>query len=156
MFLSCTSQSKKDVATFEDCDIPAPSAIFNPEFDSISKHDFSLKKDHSVERLEFTDGLQLELIQSGCKNFRQEFVFTLPGEISNLEMEQWALLGGQLFRKLASVSPAVAPLNMEAQVIEQNQLNFKKGESIDVDGGQITLDYVKGKDESLLIVIFNM
>ena len=143
--------------SFSDCSLPAPVAVFNDALAAVKSHDFQLKDLEGIEEVEFTNGMHLTLIQSGCETVRQEFQFQIPGsDFPPNDTEYWIAEALRQLRYLAGLGPQYLSLNDWAQAIEMNKNQFRLGEPAEIQVGfRAEIDRILYADHATVLLILS-
>ena len=99
----------------------------------IQNHNFQLNGQNATESAIFSNGLVLELSQTGCDHIQQTFQFTTekPGEGD----PNWFFLTAQQFEYIGRLSPKFIPLVSWAEMININASQFKLSEPLEIENG---------------------
>ena len=156
-----TSEIESD---FSKC----PNGAIPPIFDADSSG-FVVDQNHEIqkglikEQVIFADGIQLELIQSGCYVLKQNYKFKFPKRTAETNPQFWLALAMGQFEKMANVDEGF--LNI-AQLIYQNGGQMKLGEPFNglIPMGEgyeetsytLIVDKFETDEEQLLVVNFDL
>ena len=152
LILACGSE-KKSNEPFGDCQYGAPKAVFKPEIPKLSKHSFQLNKNAAIEKVQFDNGIALELIQSGCEKPKQEFQFTIPASTNNFKDGDWINMGIDMFAYMGRLAPELQPFLMWQGALSDRMDQLKLGLPHELEQGFfVKLDKVAGGDSGLLLV----
>lgn len=88
LILSACRQTAKGDA-FSGCAYTEPEPIFSENTPGIERHSFQLGTQESTEQMEFGDGLNLSIRQSGCDHRKQQFEFQIPGSYTEKNADYW-------------------------------------------------------------------
>ncbi len=147
----CIIYSCSGSNTATDCDVPAPEAIFNKNINDIKNHSFELKDHIAKEQIVFSNGVTLEIFQSGCEKIVQEFVFDVPNE--QIEYKQHTQQAIKQLRFISSLDAKYIAFDQWAQAIKALEPEFFEAEEVEVSPGfMVRLDRIKG-DKSHKILI---
>ncbi len=137
-----------------DCRFGQPKPIFSDQLSGITEHRFEAKGQQAQERLRFSNGLALELLQSGCNSIQQEFRFLLlPSEEPVAESVDWLGKSAELLQYLSSLSEEHMGFAQWAQIIESQKSQLKLGQQVEVQPHIfVMVDRIKMGNENLLIV----
>lgn len=143
--------------SFSDCPNPAPVAVFSNTLASVKSHRFQLNDLEGIEEVEFTNGMHLTLIQSGCETIRQEFQFRIPGsDFPSDDTEYWITEALEQLRYLAGLGPQYLSLNDWAQAIEMNREQFQLGEPAEIQVGfRAEIDRIRYADHATVLLILS-
>ncbi len=148
--LGCTN-SNKTSDPFADCKAGKPEAIFAGDFSQVTKQHFEIKNKEGIEKVQFENGLSLELINQGCDLVTQLFQFEVPGQ--HPDSTNWMNLAASQFTYLSRTSDAHASLGMWSQALEQMGPSMHLGEKMMLQPGfHIKVDKVQGGDNTTLLV----
>jgi len=147
--MGCGESSNKD--PFADCEGGKPEPIFNGEFATVSEQHFEIKNMEAIEKVDFENGLHLELVQQGCDKITQLFQFEVPGQFE--QNHNWMQLAAEQFIYLSKVSDKHASLAMWSQAIQEFGPQLKLGEKMALGPGfNIKIDKVHSTDNTTLLV----
>lgn len=136
------------------CVYGSPTAIFSPDLEKISKHQFKVNGQNGMEAITFTNGLQLEILQGGCNAIKQEFRFVLPGKTSETAPEYWIATVIQLFHMLGEISEKHLVYHQYGKAIEEKGPQINLGESFTLENGfNFKIDHIAGNDQNILVVV---
>jgi len=139
--------------TSKECTYGSPAAIFNKELKNVLDHQFSTKGQEAQENIVFDNGLKLEVLQGGCNSLKQEFRFTLNGNVEEDGKSFWINQAGQLFHFLGSLSDQYLVYHQYAQALKEAEPQMNLRESFLLgEGFFIKLDHISGTDYELLVV----
>ncbi len=154
---SCNSNSdhKKAIENkFSECKYGKPQAIFSDTLQHIEAHHFTMQGKAGIEQVEFDHGVQLELIQTGCNQIRQEFRFDLPGNHDEKNTADWVRESHLLFRYMGTLSEAHVSLTFWGNALLDQIQQIKMGQALALAPGfSATLDKIPGTDQTTLIVV---
>ena len=149
-FFSCNSSSGEQQ---DDCPYDPPTAVFPEGNPQIAEHQFRLDGQVGSEQVVFANGIELELIQSGCTDVRQEFRFRFPKPDTDLGPEEWLDLTVAQFNYMGSIDFSLQPFQEWARAMSQIGADFKLGEPVEVGPGfYVRIDRILSSDHSLLLV----
>lgn len=135
------------------CKFGQPAAIFSDTMKMVKKHHFEIKDKTGVELVAFSNGMMLEVEQSGCNEIHQQFTFILPGDFANTNDGFWKTLAVKNFRLLSSSSPQLMAFSGWADAIESVSDKLKLAEPIEVSKGiQVRLDKILSSNQAMLVV----
>jgi hypothetical protein len=150
LWLSCGGEP--DQEENNDCAAGKPIAIFRPDLDRLTQHEFSSSGQQATEKMTFTNGTKLEIFQSGCEATAQEFRFTLS-KVEAPNDEAWIKLAESQMRFLASLGPEYEPFNGWATAIAGYAPQFKLGQELEVGPGYfVKIDRIRSNDSDLVII----
>ncbi len=145
-FFACGPSSKP-------CTYGSPTAIFNKELKGVLEHQFSVKGQDAQESIAFDNGLNLEVLQGGCNALKQEFRFSLKGNIEEGDKMVWINQTAQLFHFLGDLSDQHLVYHQYAQALKTVATEINLGESFPLgEGFFIKLDHIAGSGYELLVV----
>ena len=146
MISACKTETGK-------CKFGEPTAIFSDTMKMVKKHHFEVKEKTGIELASFSNGMMLEVEQSGCNEVLQQFTFILPGDFSKSDDNFWKTLAVKNFRLLADSSPKLYPFNGWADAIESVKDRLKLAEPVDVEKGtQVRIDKIMSNQQTMLVV----
>lgn len=138
------------------CKFGQPTAIFSDTMKVIKKHHFEIKDKTGVEMAAFSNGMMLEVEQSGCNDIHQQFTFILPGDFASTNDDFWKTLAVKNFKLLAESSPQLTAFTGWAQAIESVSDKLKLAEPIEVEKGtRIRIDKILSSNQAMLVVQFS-
>lgn len=175
LLMSCGSDSSKQAeiavteaemeADFSKCphNEPIPPIFTKDSTGYVVDQSHELFKGHIEEKVVFSDGIKLELRQSGCNVLKQNYQFTFPENVEEDNPQFWMALAMGQFEKMANVEEGF--LNI-AQLIYQNGGQMKLGEplnsSIPMGEGygetnyMLMIDRFTEGEQPLLVVNFDL
>lgn len=132
LFFACNNSDP-----FADCQYGRPQAVFSATLPQIKQHTFTLADQQGIEQIQFTDGNKLELIQKGCNDIVQEFIFELPGQFKSEADDTafWIKKALERFRYLSQLDEQYADLEMWVQAIGAVAPQLKLGDKTEVQSG---------------------
>lgn len=144
LLFSCKSEQEK-------CKFGTPVAIFSDTMDMVETHNFEAKNQEGNENVVFKNDVELQLIQSGCNEVKQEFRFTIPplpeGD------PNWILVAAGLFDFLGSLSPDLAPFTFWGDAIGRAAADIKLGETKELEQGfSVKIDRIPSEEKNILTV----
>lgn len=153
-FFSCGNETKTvSDKPFGDCRFGAPKAIFSDEITKIVSHEFQLNRQTAIERVNFEDKIELELIQSGCEKPKQEFQFTLPFNSKGLTDENWIDLGIDMLAYMGNLSPSLQPFLFWEKALKEKKGQIKLGLPLELEQKHfIKLDKVPSDGTGIIII----
>lgn len=135
------------------CKFGDPTAIFSDTMKMIKKHHFEIREKIGIELASFSNGMMLEVEQSGCNDIRQQFTFILPGDFSKSDDAFFKTLAAKNFRLLADSSPKLYPFTGWADAIDAVKDRLKLAEPIDVEKGTtVRIDKIVNNQQTMLVV----
>jgi hypothetical protein len=153
MITSACGQSTSDHAENQDCKYGTPEALFGAEQPGVSAHSFTAKATEATERVTFSNGIRLTLLQSGCNHIRQEFRFELSEVPEDAGQQFWIMRTVELLRMLSSAGPNYAAFATWADEIEQRRENIKLAESFAIQQGfYVRIDRIRSGDNATLVL----
>lgn len=148
---ACKNNAAKD--SFSDCKYGRPEAIFEPSLSDISNHQFSVEKNESIEDIQFKDGRELRIMQSGCDRIKQEFHFKLPGDLKDKDANFWLLAAVNQFKQLSALGPNYAAYDLWAQAIARKADEIKLAQETELEAGfTFTYDRIISSDHAILML----
>lgn len=104
-----------------------------------------------IEVISFSNGVFLEIYQSGCDSLRQEFRFRLPEAPADGNWLQEAMTQ---FSMLGTLGPDYAPFGHWGEAMAGFSETFKPGQPMELEAGfWMQVDQIESFDGSTLIVI---
>lgn len=153
ILFSCDNSGSSSNETV-DCSMGKPQAIFDEKNPQISSQSFSLNKSSSLEMVEFSNGLKLELTQSGCEFVKQQFQFSFEENTTDFPKEFWIERAIQKFRFLAKLDEKYQPFMLWASFIHNKKEQFNLNIPLELEPGHFaTINKISSQNESHLIVI---
>lgn len=154
LIISCNnSSSSKEV---EDCPYGSPVGIFSKELPDVVAQEFKLNGLEGVEYVQFSNGIKLELIQSGCEKIQQEFRFTLQEPVQSSDPEIWAEFAIQIFNYMGRLDVSLSQFSFWSQAFEELRSDLSPGNAVQLEAGRwVKLDGINSSDHSILIVILS-
>ena len=153
LFLFSCGDSPSD--PWADCKLPKPTAIFANN-NNVTNHQFNIKGLLGTETATFRNGVDLELIQSGCEKINQEFKFKFAGKHADKNADFWVKEAITQFRYMAGLSPNLVHFGDWASAIEVNASKLKMGQETEVAPTiYITIDKIVSSDVTLLLVLLS-
>ena len=141
---------------FADCQYGKPQPVFSNQTPRVVQHNFTIRALQGIEQVVFDNKTKLELIQKGCDDIRQEFVFEIPGSFSSQPDDFWIQRAVAQFRFLSALDPQYADLQLWAQAIEANAPQMKLGENTQVQPGFfVKINRIVSTDYVILTVEFS-
>lgn len=149
LFFGCENSTEKS----QECPLGQPTPIFSDSLNQVQAHQFELNGQSSLETVSFTNGVVLELAQSGCEEISQEFQFKLK-EIENKgNTLSWVNAGVQQFRFMSGLDEKYAPFFQWATSIDDQKEKFALNTPMELAPGFfVTFNKVPGNDYNILIV----
>lgn len=155
LLVSCSS-NEKDKNQFADCKYGEPIAIFNPGLEALASHHFEIDRAISTEKLQFKDGLEVTLIQSGCDERKQEFQFKLVGDYQDKADKFWIDKTLDLLQKLGRLSPEYQVFNAWAEALSLQGEQIRLAEATEVQPGFfVRIDKILSQDHAILLLILS-
>ena len=138
----------------KSCQHGDPTPMFSNELEGVVHHDFQKKNQQSVEMVSFDSGVDLEVLQEGCENLKQEFRFTVKGNRENVPDSLWMKEASRQFAYIATLSAKLMPMKQWGDAIEQVRGQMKLGEPAALSENiHLTIDRINGRGESTLLVV---
>lgn len=148
---SCGGAPGQDA--FADCRYGAPEPIFHASLPAVARHDFQLLKGQGIEQLAFKDGLELEVLQSGCEYIEQEFRFRQAGKFQKAPPDFWIDEAARIFNRLGSLGPEYLSYYSLAQAIDEQAGRIRLGQDIELQPGFFfKMEPISAADETTLVV----
>lgn len=150
-----TNGSEESVETTnKDCKYSAPIAVFSDTIEQIKMHEFTRKGQEATEKVVFENGVELELIQSGCNNVYQAYNFYLSIEDNSSEVAYWLDFSIGQFRYMAGLDETYFQLNGWANALANVGNQLRLGKKVQVEPGfYVTLDKIWTGEKTLIQVI---
>lgn len=143
----------KQGKTGSDCPT-TPSAIFSGGLEGVENQDFIQTGKDGLEVVTFSNGVFLEVHQSGCDSLRQEFRFRLPSPPAGDAPEAWLAEAQNQFRFLGALGPDFAPFSQWADALSGFEEDFRLGQPMEVEEGfWMKVDKVQSFDGPTLVVL---
>jgi len=143
-------------STVDECPLGDPTPIFTDTLQAVQQHEFSRQEDRSEEQIQFRQGPDLTIYQSGCENLRQEFQFVANAYSEERPAAAWVQEGADQFYRLADLGEPYRGFAEWARFMELKAEDFKLAEARAVEPGYyITVDHIKGQQNGTLIVILS-
>lgn len=133
-FAGCANEPPAD-ELFTDCRYAAPKPIFHEGLESVARHHFQLEQGKAVESLSFDDGLQLQILQTGCDHIHQEFRFELDGGDTAAPDNFWISEAAGQFYRLGQLGASYVVYLSLARALDERNGQFRLGESIELQAG---------------------
>lgn len=139
---------------FSKCPNGAIPAIFDTMQSElvISQH-FEAGKASVEELVTFKNGVQLKLMQSGCKILKQRYEFTLPTKLEEANPQFWIVLAVSQFEEMSAIEPGFATLR---DIILSNGKEVKLGLPFQGEDYSFTIDKFETEGKTLLVVDFEL
>ena len=154
--LSACTGSEKNKEPFANCKYGQPIAIFNSALPGLASHQFDLEMTTSTEILQFKDGLELTLVQSGCDDRIQEFQFKLMGNYQDQPNEFWIEQTLDLLQKLGRLGPDYQVFNAWAEALDLQGDQIRLAQSTEVQPGFfVRIDKILSQDHAILLLILS-
>ena len=81
VFIGCGNESSPSKKTSEQnqekCKYGTPTPIFSDALSKVTDHSFSAEGQKGIEEVSFENGVELELLQSGCNEILQSYQFKI-------------------------------------------------------------------------------
>lgn len=156
LFLTILTVACRNSSSTNACKYGKPAAIFAAQQPGIQSHTFTAQGNEATEQVEFSDGLQMTLLQSGCNEIRQEFQFSLPGNFQDKAPDFWIELSIKLMQRLGSLGPDYNGFTMWAQSVAEQRANIKLSEPAALQQGfYITIDRILSTENATLVLILS-
>ena len=153
MFLLVACASGEPEAPFEHCKYDRPEAIFYEGLPGLRTHNFQLDQHTGEETLQFSDGLVLKIIQSGCNTIRQEFHFRLPDKFGEEPESFWVSYTVELLERLGSLGPDYLAFSSWAKAIDRKEESIRLGRSLALqEGFYARIDRLQNDDYTILLL----
>lgn len=135
------------------CKYGAPQSIFSPELEKVVSHQFEVIKQDASEQINFENGIELEIIQSGCDSIRQVFQIVFHQDLSKEKPEYFIEKSIELFHYLGSVSSKHFSLNVLSQTIQDRFHDFKLGQPLELQPNfYIKIDKIGSMEQTMLAI----
>jgi hypothetical protein len=135
------------------CHYGNPQAIFSEQLDKVILHQFSTNNQDARELVNFENGLELEIFQSGCDSIQQVFQSKFEGDLTKEPSAYFVEMAIQQFFYLGTVSSEHFSLNYLSQTIRDQFHNIKLGQALELQANYfIKIDKVSSQSETVLIV----
>jgi hypothetical protein len=132
----------------------SPSAIFSKDLQGVDSQDFIQTGKDGLEVVSFSNGVFLEVHQSGCDSLRQEFRFVLPASPPEDNPGAWLAEAQAQFRFFGSLGPEYAPFSQWADALSGFEEDFRLGQPMEVAGGfWMQIDKIESFDGHTLVVL---
>jgi hypothetical protein len=132
----------------------SPSAIFSPDLAGVESQDFIQTGKDGLEVVSFSNGVFLEVYQSGCDSLRQEFRFRLPSPPPADAPGAWLAETQNQFRFFGSLGPEYAPFSQWADALSGFEEDFRLGQPMEAAGGfWVQIDKIDSFDGPALVVL---
>ncbi len=153
-FLSnCGSTSKKNAGPFADCKYGKPTAIFNNEIPTVTENSFKIEGKEGLEKVIFEDGMELEIIQSGCNEVKQELFFRFKNKKFGSDFEMMTNAVQQLL-DLGDLDEKLKAFTFWAQAVMKKPNTIKKGKALEVEPYTfVTIDQIDDQDDTIIWII---
>jgi hypothetical protein len=154
LFSDCQNDAKSK-KPFANCPCGTPLPMFNETLpEHIATRNFSLSNDAGIENVKMKNGTILQVVQTGCKDIKQEFTFVYTDpKYKTYTDAQWIQNAVDEFLKIASFSPTFVSFQQWGSAMEHFKSNFKIAEKTELEKGFfITIDKIVSESESSLIV----
>ncbi|MCI5082551.1 MAG: hypothetical protein MRY78_12705 [Saprospiraceae bacterium] len=149
--IACGSEGTSD--PFANCKYSQPAPIFKGPNTGIVSHSFKLEGTQGIEEVQFSNGMNLTLVQSGCDFIRQDFQFRLNGNLRNKEEAFWIQKAVESFQFLGSLGPQFLAFNAWGQAIENIKGEIRLGAYTELQPEYfIKLDRVLSSDHAILML----
>lgn len=137
------------------CRLGDPVAIFNESLEDVQTHRFSHEGRNAEEYVSFSNGLNVEIHQSGCEQVRQEFRFQLPERGPDAsDTETWARAASNMYFFLGSQGIEYQVFQEWGGIIDQQAAQFVRGEPREVHPGfWVEIDPVQTETSTMLRVV---
>ncbi len=153
LLLTLACQNENADEYFSNCRYGKPKAIFSGSIPGIEGHDFRIKSLKGIEEVNFSDGVELTIIQSGCDSIRQDFQFTLPGNYEKEEAIFWVTKAVEEFQRLSRLGPDYLVFSSWAQSINARAETIQLGISEEIQPGfYVRVDAVPSSGDAILMV----
>lgn len=133
----------------DDCSSALPKAVVKSSSDLITNYRIFNNNSRDIEeRFSLVDSHQVEIRQTGCKDFTMEYVFVLGHYATT---EKWILDAAYaLMREIKLVTYNNINRLLKAIKITIDKGSWKRGEPIEIvkDHEWVVIDVIKAKDNS--------
>lgn len=156
--LGCSSDNpsndNKNPSINEACKYGAPTPIFSKDLEKVTKHAFTAEGQKGVEKVKFENGVDLELLQSGCNELTQSYRFFLQGDLEGND-QFWAEQAVEQFRYLSTLSENHLSFSLWAGAIQNSVEFISLGESFEPEPNTfIKIDKIPSGEKTILVVTF--
>ncbi|RMG85377.1 MAG: hypothetical protein D6714_06065 [Bacteroidetes bacterium] len=135
----------------ETCKTGKPVAVFSDALAGIERHDFTVNGNNSVETVTFSNGVRLELSQSGCETLTQEFRFYITGYKPTDDPKEWIDLAIAQFDFLGGLDPELAHFSSWAAALRQARDNMHTAVGYELAPGRwVKIDRIVSGPEIIL------
>ncbi|MCS7035447.1 MAG: hypothetical protein RMJ33_12000 [Saprospiraceae bacterium] len=131
-----------------------PEPIFSKDLPHVVEYRFERQGAQSLESLLLDTQVLLEIGQEVCRDTRQEFRFTVPGDYSRFPDSMWLKEAARQLVFLSSFSPKQAPLKAWADALEAARPAMRLGEEAELQPGiYARVDRIVSPEQSTLLLI---
>ncbi len=148
--MGCTSEG---TSSGEDCKMGRPAPMFSDTMRFVAQHRFEAEGQKGIEAVKLKNGLDLEILQTGCNDLMQEFRIKQKGDYQYKDDRFWIQGASQSMALLSVTSPNLAGLNQWAMTIANFESSMKLAEPFEPEPGiAVTVDKILGKEQATLII----
>ncbi len=152
LILSACRQTAKGDA-FSGCAYTEPEPIFSENTPGIERHSFQLGTQESTEQMEFGDGLNLSIRQSGCDHRKQQFEFQIPGAYTEKNADYWVKQTILCLDGLSALGPEFVVFEHWSAAIARSAKQIRLSESTEIEEGFfVSVDRVLSSDHATLML----
>jgi len=149
-----SSNDNKNPSDNEVCKYGTPTPIFSNDLGKVTKHAFNAKGQKGVERVKFENGVDLELLQSGCNELMQSYRFALKADLEGND-QFWVEQAVEQFRYLSTLSENHLSFSLWAGAIQNSAEFISLGETFEPEPSTfIKIDKIPSGEKTLLVVTF--
>lgn len=144
---------------FANCKCGSPLPIFKDNLPNvIDGRNFAITNKQGIENVFFKDGVELQIIQSGCDDLTQEFTFKYRDrKIAAYSNAEWIQHGATQFLKIGGFAPRYASFQQWGEAIEKFKDKMVLGESMEMERGFfMKIDKVANQNEATMIVTMHV
>jgi hypothetical protein len=138
---------------FADCRYGAPEPIFHAQLPAVARHDFRLSKGQGLEYIAFTDGLELEVLQTGCDHIQQEFRFRQSGQFRQAPADFWIDETARIFSRLGQLGPEYLSYFSLAQAIDEQANRIRLAQNTELQPGFFLNISPQSAEQSTTLVV---
>lgn len=149
-----TSSDEKQTSSAEKCKYGSPTPIFSKDLEKVLEQSFTVNGQKGIEKVQFENGLELELLQSGCNDLFQSFQFALSKDLNGDEAF-WIQQAAAQFHYLSTLSEKHFSFNLWSDVISKGAELITLGEAFEPEPNTfIKIDKIPSGDKTILVVTF--
>lgn len=148
------SNDKKIPQESNPCKYGTPTAIFSKELQKVKDHSFSAEGQKGIEKVNFENGMDLELLQSGCNELLQSYRFGLSGDLEGND-QFWIEQAVEQFKYLSTLSDNHVSFGLWSGAIQNSSEMISIGESFEPEPNTfIKIDKIPTGEKIILVVTF--